>query len=102
QIGPGDAGLPGLCVVKDLASAVEAIETIIEQGEGAPEHSEDSHYARFLAVRDDYTRLMAENPAFAPAFPVARNPVMRKPMNPEGRVHISDPEAARVLDLGNS
>lgn len=35
QISPAEAPLPGLCVVTDLASAHEAIDTIVEQGEGA-------------------------------------------------------------------
>ena len=51
QIGPADASLPGICIVTDLKSADRAIDTIIEQGEGSPGHSEDSHYNRFLAVR---------------------------------------------------
>src|SRR5664279_4379634 len=54
QIGPGDVSLPGMVVVGDLKSAEMAIETIIEQGEGAPGHSEDSHYNRFLRVRREY------------------------------------------------
>src|SRR5665213_2107820 len=37
QIGHGDVSLPGLAAVTDLKSAEDAIETIIEQGEGAPD-----------------------------------------------------------------
>lgn len=103
QIGPGDAGLPGLCVVTDLKSAEAAIEIIIEQGEGAPDHSEESHYARFLEVRRELGELLEKNPDFEPAFPAARNPTMRPPAFDEThRVHINHPEAARVLDLANS
>ena len=102
QIGPGDAALPGLAVVTDLASAEAAIQTIIEQGEGAPAHSENSHYSRFLRVKDEYAACMADDPSFQPAFPAAHNPVMRKPLDPEHRVHIDAPEAARVLDFANS
>ncbi|MEX1181108.1 MAG: ferritin-like protein, partial [Cucumibacter sp.] len=82
QIGPSDAALPGLSIVTDLKSAEAAIETIIEQGEGAPAHSEDSHYQRFLDVRREYEDLSAANPNFKPAFPVAHNPVMRRPVDP--------------------
>ncbi len=102
QIGPGDASLPGLTTVRDLQSAEDAIQTIIEQGEGAPAHSENSHYNRFLTVRHEYDAFAAADPSFAPAFPVAHNPVMRKPLNPENRVHIDSAEAARVLDFANS
>ncbi|MHA1552974.1 MAG: ferritin-like domain-containing protein, partial [Alphaproteobacteria bacterium] len=102
QVGPGDAHLPGLCVVKDLASAIQAVETIIEQGEGAPDHSENSHYNKFVAVRDQYNAMTADKPEFQPAFPVAHNPVMYEPRDPEHRVHVNEPEAAQVLDLCNS
>ncbi|MCB1476082.1 MAG: CDGSH iron-sulfur domain-containing protein [Rhodobiaceae bacterium] len=102
QIGPSDAPLPGLSTVTSLKSAHAAIETIVEQGEGAPEHSEESHYQRFLEVREQFDRLTAEDPAFEPAFPVARNPVMDPPVNPENRVWIRHPEAVKVLDLANA
>ncbi len=102
QIGPGDASLPGLSVITDLRSAEDAIETIIEQGEGAPSHSEDSHYSRFLRVREEYAAFLAADPDFAPAFPVAHNPVMRRPLDPLNRVHVNSHEAAPVLDLANS
>ena len=102
QIGPAEASLPGLMVVKDLKTAEEAIETIIEQGEGAPEHSEHSHYSRFLRVRQEYDDFLAADPSFEPAFPVAHNPTMRRPLDPHDRVFVSAPEAAKVLDLANS
>ena len=102
QIGPADAHLPGLSVVRDLKTAEEAIQTIIEQGEGAPAHSEHSHYNRFLSVQRELGEMLAENPNFEPAFPVAHNPVMRPPRDPHARVHINHPEAAKVLDFANS
>lgn len=102
QITPSDAPLPGLSAVTDLASAEVAIETIIEQGEGAPEHSEDSHYSKLVGLRTQLDEILAADPDFAPAFPVAQNPVMHEPMDPHNRVHINDPEAAKVLDLANS
>ncbi len=102
QVGPEIAPLGGLVAVTDVASALRAIDTIVEQGEGAPGHSEQSHYARFVRVRAEYEALRAARPSFAPAHPAARNPVMRRPPEPQGRVHIVDPRAARVLDLGNA
>ncbi len=102
QIGPDLASLPGLMIVTDLKSAEEAIETIIEQGEGAPGHSENSHYNRFVKVRQEYNDFLAADPAFEPAFPVAHNPVMRRPFDERERVFIDAPEAAKVLDLANS
>ncbi len=102
QINPADAPLPGLMTVTDLASAREALETIVEQGEGAPEHTEDSHYQAFLNMRENLNDMMAKDPDFEPAFPVARNPVMFEPVEPEGKVWITNPEAVKVLDLANA
>jgi CDGSH-type Zn-finger protein/uncharacterized Fe-S cluster protein YjdI len=102
QIGRGDVSLPGLAAVTDLKSAEDAIETIIEQGEGAPGHSDNSHYNRFLAVKREYADFLAADPGFAPAFPVAHNPVMNRPLDPANRVFIDLPEAARVLDVANA
>ncbi|MGE0233381.1 MAG: ferritin-like domain-containing protein [Flavobacteriaceae bacterium] len=102
QIGPADAPLPGLCTITSLQTARAAIATIVEQGEGAPQHAEDSHYQRFLEVRDQFDALVAADPTFQPAFPVARNPVMDRPVDPDNRVWIRDREAAKVLDLANA
>jgi hypothetical protein len=102
QIGQHEASLPGLITVSDLASAEAAIGTIIEQGEGAPSHSEDSHYQRFVRMKEDYTAFMAADPDFEPAFPAARNPVCRRPLEPGPHVLINVPESALVLDLANS
>ncbi|MCR4282772.1 MAG: CDGSH iron-sulfur domain-containing protein [Bauldia sp.] len=102
QLGPSEASLPGLALVTNLASATAAIQTIIEQGEGAPEHSEDSHFSRFMRVRKEYGEFLAADPAFEPAFPVAHNPVMRQPLDPHNRVFIDAPETVHVLDFANA
>jgi CDGSH-type Zn-finger protein/uncharacterized Fe-S cluster protein YjdI len=83
-------------------TALAAFATIREQGEGAPEHSETSHFARFQAIRDELRQLTAARPEFAPAFPAAHNPVLRRPLRPEGRVWIEDAAAAKTVDLANS
>ena len=46
--------------------------------------------------------MLASNAHFEPARPVARNPVMRAPVEPDGRVHVDHPEAAAALDLANA
>ncbi len=102
QVGPDIAPIDGLIAVRDLASALRAVDLIVEQGEGAPGHSERSHYARFVGVRDELEALTRARPSFVPAHPAARNPVMRKPPEPRGKVHIDDARSARVLDLGNA
>jgi CDGSH-type Zn-finger protein/uncharacterized Fe-S cluster protein YjdI len=102
QVGTDIAPLDGLVRVTDLASALRAVDTIVEQGEGAPGHSERSHYARFVGVRDELDALTRARPSFAPAHAAARNPVMRKPPEPAGKVFVDDPRSARLLDLGNA
>ena len=92
------AGRPVICAKTALA----AFKAIVEQGEGAPEHSEDSHFARFAQIRTEHTALLAANPNFKPAFPAAHNPVLRRPPRPEGRVWIEDETAAATVDLANT
>lgn len=102
QITPEQVTLDGLTRVHDLASALDAIDRIVEQGEGNLDDPEGSHYRRFCGVRDELRALQAADPAFEPARPVAANPVQRKPPTPQGKVHIDAPDAARVLDLANA
>jgi CDGSH-type Zn-finger protein/uncharacterized Fe-S cluster protein YjdI len=83
-------------------TALAAFATIREQGEGAPEHSETSHFVRFQAIRSELLQLVAQSPHFAPAFPAAHNPVLRRPLRPEGRVWIEDAQAAQTVDLANT
>jgi CDGSH-type Zn-finger protein/uncharacterized Fe-S cluster protein YjdI len=102
QVGQEIMPLSGLTPVFDLASACRAIETIVEQGEGAPADHAAGHYQRFIAIRSAYDRQLALDPDFRPSHPAAVNPVMRRPPTPEGRVWISDEAAQAVLDVGNS
>jgi hypothetical protein len=103
QIGPDLVALPGLIVISDLASALQAIDTIVEQGEGARHDTETCHFARFRAIRDEWQALKAANPKFEPAYPAASNPVMRMPVvEAADRVWITDPQAAELLDLANA
>ncbi|MGO9742957.1 MAG: ferritin-like domain-containing protein [Roseiarcus sp.] len=102
QVGPDLVSLPGLVAVTDEASALRALDTIVEQGEGSPADVEYSHYRRFVAIRDAYEGFLAASADFDPSRAVAPNPVMRKPPSPEGKTLIDDPIAAAVLDLANA
>ena len=102
QIGSDLIPLHGLSTVTDLASALVAIDTIVTQGEGSPAHHETSHYQRFLSLQTEFAALSAKNPSFCPAHAAARNPVMRKPPQPEGLVWVCREPAASLLDLGNA
>ncbi|HYO80630.1 MAG TPA: ferritin-like domain-containing protein [Bryobacteraceae bacterium] len=102
QIGGDLMTMEGIEVIVDLQGAGRAIDLIVEQGEGSPTDRQDSHYHRFQGIKREYTALLANNPDFAPAYPVAENPVMRRPPDPEGKVFIDAEPSARVLDLANA
>jgi len=61
---------PELVPVTDLASAQRAIDTILEQGEGARGHWEHAHFGQFVEILDEYRQLSTANPDFQPTRPV--------------------------------
>jgi Ferritin-like len=61
---------PQLVPVTDLNSAQRAIDTILEQGEGARGHWEHAHFGQFVQILDEYRQMTAANPDFQPARPV--------------------------------
>lgn len=95
--------LPGMRAVTDLASARQAIHTIVTQGEGAGSEQVDSHFCRFTQVGEELAALTAADPRFEPAWPAATNPVMNAPIHSASqRVHINEPRIARWLDIANA
>jgi CDGSH-type Zn-finger protein/uncharacterized Fe-S cluster protein YjdI len=102
QMSPQEVDLPGARPVICLKTALAAFDAIVVQGEGAPSDSVGSHYQRFAGIREEYQRLLQRNPSFAPAFPAATNPVLRRPPWPEGRVWLENPEAIALVDLANA
>ena len=91
-----------LTAVTNLASALKVIELIVEQGEGLRGDIENSHYARFLAIRGELDRLRAGRPGFEPARPVLENPHTQPPPDATGFNLIDNPEARRASDLFNA
>lgn len=97
------ARIAGLKTVRCLRTALEAIDAIVRQGEGADSCcGGTSHYQRFLRIGREYDALLEARPEFRPARMSAHNPVMRPPPTPEGRLWISEEPAAALLDLGNA
>ena len=45
---------------------------------------------------------MAEDADFVPAWPAAHDPVMRKPVDEQTRLWITEPDAAAYLDIANA
>ncbi|MGW4246606.1 ferritin-like domain-containing protein, partial [Nocardia sp. NPDC004722] len=91
---------PELVAVTDVASARRAIDTILEQGEGARGDWRDAHFGQFVKILDEYEQCLADNPSFDPVRPVLAANV-RAPERDFEVPLISDPETARVTDLFN-
>lgn len=102
QLSPEAATLPGLRVVRTIDDALAVVDTIVEQGEGSSCGKANCHFSRFQAMRREWSALEAANPAFIPHLPAAHDPVMRKPAEGVERVWVTEPTAARLLDLGNA
>jgi hypothetical protein len=89
---------PELVPVTNLASARAAIETIVEQGEGARGEWKASHFGRLMTMLDEFLALRATDPAFSPARPVVPAYV-RAPESGAPVALISSDFSVRTLDL---
>ena len=84
----------------DLASAKQAIETIVEQGEGARGEWRDAHFGRLLGILDEYLDLKGADPSFEPARPVVAANVRPQATGVVVPL-ITDPGTTRAMDLLN-
>jgi hypothetical protein len=100
QATSADFRWPELVAVTDLASARRALDTIVEQGEGARGHWETAHFGQFVAVLDEYRRLRAADPGFDPVRPVMFAKVRRAERD-DSIPLIGDRLTARCTDLFN-
>lgn len=92
---------PELVSVTDLASAVQAIETIVEQGEGARGHWQTSHFGTFFTILQEYQALKQQDPNFEPARPAVACYV-RPDSDTSEVILISNPLTAGVSELFNA
>src|SRR5262245_12472470 len=95
-----DVQWPELVAVTDLASAQRALDTILEQGEGARGHWEAAHFGQFVQILEGYREMCTANPAFDPVRPVLFATV-RRGEHDDSIPQISDPVTARCADLVN-
>jgi CDGSH-type Zn-finger protein/uncharacterized Fe-S cluster protein YjdI len=103
QVDAALAPLPGMVAITDLASARAALHTIVTQGEGAGDEHRDSHFCRFQRLGAELDEALRADPSFAPAWPVATNPVMNRPIHSvDARVHVDEPRIGRWLDIANA
>lgn len=107
-IGPSEAQvaqtyfqLPGLIPVYDLPSALEAINVIVEQGEGASADAEDTHYKRFLQIQQEYREVREHDPQFAPARPVVTSPYAMLPTDLAPDAEVATIDNPLAVDLCN-
>jgi hypothetical protein len=91
---------PELVAVADVASAHRAIDTILEQGEGARGHWQNAHFGQFVRILDEYRQLKAANPGFEPTRPVLFATV--RPSQHDDEVpRIAERVTSRCTDLFN-
>jgi hypothetical protein len=91
---------PELVAVTDVASAHEAIDTIVEQGEGARGEWRDAHFGRLLGILDEYLELKGADPAFDPTRSILMANVRPQPTGVVVPL-ITDPGTTRSMDLMN-
>src|SRR3954447_10242388 len=91
---------PELVAVTDLASARRALDTILEQGEGARGHWEAAHFGQFVQILEEYRGMVAAKPAFEPVRPVLFATVRRSEHH-DGIPLIGDPVTSGCTDLFN-
>ena len=93
--------MPSLIPVTDLASAIAAIEGIVEQGEGARIEDENSHYARFVGLLNEYDEILKKDPNFEPGRRVLKNPYSIYPNDVQDAANVSLIEEPVSMDVCN-
>jgi hypothetical protein len=101
QITGSDFDLPGLIRVTDLASAGEALQGIVAQGEGARGVTQNSHYGKFLAILEEYDEVLKDDPGFEPGRPVVYNPYSMLPGDISDETSINLMEDPLSIDVSN-
>jgi hypothetical protein len=100
QVGGELFGWPQLRPVTCVDDVVQAIEAIVEQGEGPRGDWRNAHFGRFLGVLDEYLAMRAASPGVEFARPVL--PAFVRPPEDGKLVDlITDLKTAAVADLGN-
>jgi hypothetical protein len=92
---------PQLVAVTDLASARQAIEVIVEEGEGARGDWLKSHFGTFVGMLEDLLTVQEADPTFDPARPVVPA-FVRLPPDVESGNLIEDARTARVAEFFNA
>ena len=102
QISRAEIDFQGCEPVICAKTVINAFNAIVTQGEGASQDNANSHYQRFAAIREELKTLKEAHPEFAPAFPAAVNPVLRRPVRQGARVWLENEDTAATVDVANS
>jgi hypothetical protein len=88
--------------ITDRASALRAIDLVVEQGEGASGAEEYTHYRWLRQIHDDYRAMRAADACFRPARRLVSNPVLYQTADTSrpGTL-ITHPAARQVMALWN-
>jgi len=92
---------PELVAVTDVASAQRAIDTILEQGEGARGDWQTAHFGQFVQILDEYRQFKDDNPGVDPVRPVVPAKVRPSEHDDDRVPLIGDRDTARCADLFN-
>jgi hypothetical protein len=92
---------PELTPITDLVEALQALDRIVVQGEGATGDWSSAHYGRFRAVLDEYLAVRRADPTFEPAHAVVAAAV-RGVEGIEPDVYITDATTGQCSDLFNA
>jgi hypothetical protein len=88
--------------IVDRATALKAIDLIIEQGEGLSSGDEFTHFRRFLKIIANYRTLKQADPAFEPARDVIANPMLYLHDDADGGNLVTNAMARDVLGVFNA
>jgi CDGSH-type Zn-finger protein/truncated hemoglobin YjbI len=93
-------GWPELVAVTDVASALRAIDAILDQGEGPRGDWRNAHFGQFVEILDEFEQLREANRAFDPVRPVTV--VNVRPSERDTGVPLAtDRLTSRVMDVFN-
>jgi hypothetical protein len=101
QATPEEFRFDELRPVTGLASAHAALDTIVEQGEGARGDWRSAHFGRLVTVFDEFQDLREADPSFVPARPVLAS-IVREREDGVAVPLITDHFTNRVADLLNA
>jgi hypothetical protein len=86
--------------ITDVQSALDAVDQIIEEGEGGDASTPTSHFARFLAIDEQLWKMRLADPAFEPARRVVPDPHTSTGLGPTTITNPATIQVSELFDLG--